>query len=287
MAVFNNLGTLRDFVENFKIPAKLIKPEKLPKFLDKIFVVGYELERSNGTRLSFTIAYKDEYKINIPGVDDFYFVVAGGDVEGYTFLSFHISVKPNVFVEFRDINFDLRFEENLLKPVDPKDDFSRVRGSAQVKVTKDLDFTFNLFESLSLNKSYIGDTEFIIEATDVMPDFSKKSSPEEIIKAGFSKEFIGVYFGEVKLTFPEDFKDIVPADVSISKTMFGSEGFAGIVKGNWTPSYDHPNKKFTGNGSGDLLGLPFGLNDVSVIFEKNSFAEANLKGYLLLSLIHI
>lgn len=279
--IYNNLGPLRDFIPFLPIPTELVNAERLPVFLDEIFVLGYEIEERISRQLSFTVGFSKEFAIHIPGIQYFHFVI-GGDTKRFSIVSLHVQLDRPRSVEFRRINFGIRFDPGILRPVADTNAFAQIACDARLKITQDLSFELDAFNKFSLAPSFIGNTGFIIEVDSLKPDFSRSTILPELEALGFDKSFVGLYVESAKITFPETLRDLIPKDIRLSEMVIGSGGVAGKISGSWQPGYDPGKKTFIGQGSGKLGGFQFGVTNVRIVLLQNSFQEAIVEGFILL-----
>src|SRR6185295_16451832 len=181
----------------------------------------------------------------------------------------------------QDAAIELRFSENMLKPVDGSQ-HAHISIQGDVVLESSFDVKFQGFDAFNLSRCEIGNTGIIISATDVKLDLSRTSSPTEIIAAGFDESFMGVYIGEAKVELPKGLPALAPADLVLKECVIGSGGVSGKLEAHYAPVYDKTSQTFSGSGAGDLFGIPFGLKDVALEFKQNAFQKSEIKGELLL-----
>ena len=149
-----------------------------------------------------------------------------------------------------DIQIGLEFSEDWLRPVDANGVIIDGERAVLDFTIGDLyydtrsGFTFNNALQADLNRCMIGHTGLVITLQDVIPDFSRDTSPEPIQKAGYGDDFRGVYVGLAQIEFPsewfqvEDGVNAMPTAVGntkdvmalvAEKMVFGSADFSGTI----------------------------------------------------------
>ena len=109
------------------------------------------------------------------------------------------------------------------------------------------------------------------------------SVEEAVPPPGAPPGFRGVSIASIKLHLPESLKiPILPQELSFSDFLIGTGGVSGSVAGMWSPAYDTAAKKYNGPGAGDLFGIPFGLQKLSLKLRQNVPIDPSLTGTMLL-----
>jgi hypothetical protein len=289
MAIYRSIGTLRQLIGDIDWPIDFFSVEDLPSFLDKIYVVDYDFNTiPSGFAATFWLAFEGELSIKIPGLEGTKLVV-GSNMPDFTFVTVTLKVTNDIILTFSNIRIALRFDPNILKPAAIDDgeaasQFAEIQIEGSISVNlKTFDVIIEGAEGFRLTPAMIGDSGIIISAEDVKIDLSRTTSPPEIIIAGFDPGFIGVFMGEAKVKLPSGMNELVPSDLIIHNCIIGSGGVSGgPLVAHYDPIYDENSKTFTGNGAGELLGIPFGLHDVKLTFKQNSLQESQISGELLL-----
>ena len=288
MDVYRSKGTLGRYIERLPWPGDFISPENLPQFLSKIHILEDGWHQS-GDRFHADVyaAIDGEVAVRLPALDCASFVM-GADIPGYTLVKASIEIAPEPRLSLNDVVMSLRFDPDVLKPA-PTDlqpippPYAAISMSGSVHIDSDFDFELDGFDSLSLSPVYIGDTGIIISASGIKLDLSRTWSPPEIIADGFGHDFIGIYIGQAQVRFPPSLQGVIPAGVLLEKCAIGSGGISGELEATYgTPQFDAVSGVFTGPASGDIFGVPFGLESVRIEIRENALVDATLKGAMLL-----
>jgi hypothetical protein len=188
----------------------------------------------------------------------------------------------------------IRFARDLLVPAtknaqgkyvadDDEDHFVEIDIPLSLLVTSGGTIELMLDETssgFSLSPCFIGDTGCVIEAQDVV--FALSQNAVDHLPASVPRSGRGLYLGTAAVHLPEGLSVAVPSDVVLERFFVGSGGFSGKATGKWTPTLSSDKKRFEGNGAGELFGIPFGLETLSVEFRQNTFVASSLSGKLLL-----
>lgn len=287
MEMYRSQGSLGDFLKSVKWPIDFFRLDDLNDFLNKVYVLDY-----NNTSLdigffsAIWLAFKGELAFSLPGVDGVK-IVLGGESPGYTFITGNLTVSENIEFELHNISIALRFDSEILKPVvlksgEPVHPFAEIRIEGSIKVSSLFDVKVEGFDSIKLTPVMIGDTGIVISADDVKLDLSRTSTLPEVKAAGFDESFIGIYIGEARLQLPKELSSFVPKDIFLKNAAIGSGGISGEVDLKSAPTFNEKAKKFTGPGSGELFGIPFGLEKLDIKLKQNVFKECSITGQLLL-----
>lgn len=293
-------------------PSNLFQPEDGDNFLDRVFLVAYNVQPTFNTLIiQSRIVFKEELGFTIPGLDGTSLVFAGSKQpqvftdtpenqefpfesadddpnEGFTYdtdlgpewielaLSFQLD-ENGWHLTLHDATIELRISKNILKAVDGSE-----QASISVKGDIVLDSSFNLdfqgFDSADLSRCEIGQTGVIISANGVKLDLSRTSSQSEIIAAGFDESFIGIFIGKATVELPKDFPSLAPENLVLKNCVIGSGGVSGRLEANY---YDDKTKTYSRPPS-ELFGIPFRLKNFTLEFKHNSLKESQITGQMLL-----
>ena len=257
--------------------------------LDEIGVRDFHVDEDKDLlKVSGTLLWLEEIAFDLPGIDGFSIAFLSAD--GYTAAPFEIDIFPEFGVKLPNLDAALRVQSDVLKPVQKQGDkwVAVLDSSGQPKPAQielsgvglavnakgDIDVTLAPGgPKLSLGAVALGDTGVVLEVDGVTPYLSTTQTPPTGAPPGFR----GVGIDEVKLHLPPDLDvPLVPSDLQFDHLVIGTSGFSGTVTGSWTPTF--VNGEYTGNGSGSLFGIPFGLESLSITFKQNVPTASEIKG---------
>jgi len=266
-----------------------------PEFLDEIGVRDFQIAQSHERLMvSGTALWLREIGFDIVGIQGFSVVLLNEN--GHTAVPFEINLTQGFALTLPNLTFTIRLASQLLRPVrlenkkwveildaEGKLKPAEVRlDGIGVTVLHTGDFQFLMPQGapqLSLGAVQIGDTGVVIEIDGVRPYFSRKQKPP----TGAARGFRGLAITSVKLHLPNDLDvPLAPTDLTFSNMLIGTGGFSGKITGGWTPTLVDDAKEFSGNGAGNLFGIPFGLRSLSIEFKQNTPTDFELKGDLIL-----
>lgn len=260
-------------------------PQDLVEFLDKILVTGYDDEvyaNRSGGRFEVTLSSAEEAVLEIPGIEGFALVFGGQ--EG-NLVTLGVDMKDRDYTFKFGGGLRIRISRSVLKPVirsneewidDPTSPYAYIPLTVAMLIDSDWNVSFEGTNEFSVGPAMIGDSGFVIEGT-LSIDFSENSSLPETIALGLGDSWQGAVFKSLTLYLPQSLDvPILPSDLTLTNFHIGSGGISGTITGNWTPTINGLN--ITGNGAGELFGIPFGLKSISVGLIQNSFTEFELKG---------
>src|SRR6185503_10123137 len=95
------------------------------------------------------------------------------------------------------------------------------------------------FESVSLARSFVGGSSVVISADDVSIDTEH-----------------GLKLGVARIELPKDLPQLAPEELILTNAAIGPAGVSGRLEAVYTPQFDAQAKQFTGQGSGELGGVP-------------------------------
>ncbi|MBL8621289.1 MAG: hypothetical protein JNK64_08300 [Myxococcales bacterium] len=281
-------GTLRSHLADAPWPVDFFAPADLPGFLDRIYVVESLVRwRGDEHNLRLQLAFEGEVAVRLPGLDGVS-LVFGGDplIEGVTLIGVQVKMGRRPEVVFDQLSFALRFDRELLTPA--PDETGQVAEHAQIYVTGSIaiDDNFDVqvrgFDAIELTPVMLGSSGIVLSASGVKLDLSRTTALPEVLAAGFGEDFLGVFVGEAKVRFPDNFPSLAPEDLVLRDAAIGSGGVSGTLVASYTPMFDDQTQRFTGPGAGELGGVPFGLREADIAVRRNGFERARLAGDLLL-----
>ncbi|HXD67690.1 MAG TPA: hypothetical protein VNV17_23895, partial [Solirubrobacteraceae bacterium] len=264
-----------------------------PAALDELGVRDFHInEGKDLLAVDGTLLWFEEIAFDLPGIDGF--SVAFLSADGYTAVPFEVDVLPEFGVKLPNLDAALRIQSDVLKPVSkqgdnwvpaldangkPKPVQIELSGvGLAVNASGDIDVTLAAGgPKLSLGAVALGETGVVLEVLGVTPYLSTAQAPPQGAPPGFR----GVGIDEVKLHLPPDLDvPLIPSDLEFDHLVIGTSGFSGTVTGSWTPTF--ADGEFTGNGSGSLFGIPFGLESLSITFKQNVPTASEIRGVVFL-----
>ena len=254
--------------------------------LDKIYLAEDSLvETPYGLLINATLFSDGEISVGIPGGMGPRLVIGGG-IERFTRIMLELLIGPEPYLKIDRLRFGLRFPPQLLKPA-PKPDGSTPRQYSEVYMESSLlidgEFNLHILESsgLNLEKSFILGSEIAIEAQDLKLDFSRDSSPPEVIEAGFGDDFLGIFIGKLEIYFTGDDLSFIPP-ISAENFIIGTGGISGKITATFDLNYNPTQKKFEGDAAGELFGAAIGLRKFEVELRANEVVSSEITGQMLL-----
>ncbi|MCX7923342.1 MAG: hypothetical protein N3B21_15230 [Clostridia bacterium] len=265
------LGTLNDILEELPWPGDFFSVDGvLEEFLDKVYVLDYSYNFSDGTvHVDFALAFDTELSIAIPGVDAIKFVFMGSQT-GYTVVKVSLSLGATNSLTLHDVSFALRFGRDYLKPVDA-DGNVKETGYAEISLTGSITIDASMgisidgFDSVNLNPCMISDTGFIIAAEDVMFDFSRDSTQPEIMALVDDPGFMGIYMKNLTMKLPKDLCDLT---LNLKDCAIGNKGFYGTISA------------ITNDVKANIYDFEVKLKSISLLFKHNIITDSQLLGRL-------
>src|SRR5258706_4425933 len=192
--------------------------------LDRIYVLDSAMvESEGGTLFGATLAFEGEIAIGIPACPTLSIIIGAG-VPDYTIVPVKVLVGEEWYLELDSFQFALRVDKSILRPVDPNAKYAEITLTTSIRVSpRGIDFPNP--PALSLPKSYLGETEVAISATNIKFDFSRDSSIPEVMAAGLGEQFMGLYIQNATIELPPDLNVPLPAQLMFSECFIGSGGF--------------------------------------------------------------
>ena len=288
MTIYRSLGPLSRLVADIPWPVDFLSPDDLPTFLEKIYVLDYQFDTSaTGFSSTFWLAFEGELSVALPGLDGVKLVAGGGDVAGLTFATASLAVGDETTLTLNNIRLAMRFDPTILKPVAlngdaSTDQFVEIRIEGLLRINSSFDITVEGFDAFKLTPAMIGDSGVVIAADDVKLDLSRTTALSEVMAAGFDESFLGAYVGQAQVRLPDGLPELAPEDLVLRDCVIGSGGVSGRLEAHYSPTYNNATKTFTGQGAGQLFGVPFGLHDLKLGLKQNAFQESDITGQLLL-----
>src|SRR5512141_184232 len=181
------------------------------------------------------------------------FAIKIGEGDGVTPLILGMRISPaGVAVAVEELAVVLSIPDSLLRPAPP------VGGGETPKHVElvlegalILDESLNLrvegFESVSLPRSFVGSSSVVISADDVAIDTKQ-----------------GLMLGAARIELPEGMPELAPEELVLTHAVIGPSGVSGRLEAQYTPEFDAEAKRFIGQGSGELGGVPFAFSSIAI-----------------------
>lgn len=264
--------------------------------LDEIGVTDFQVA-ADDTELRFTgtVAWLREIELKLPALDAV--SIALLSTGGFTQVNFALRLRPDFELRLVNLKAALRVRSAFLKPVhkdgagkwvptldaqgEPVPAEMTLSGidavvSAEGDVTAEFPAGAPL---LSLPPLQFGDTGIVLEMSDIQLYLSGQQAPP----AGAPQGFKGVAINSAQLHLSGGMAvGGAPDNINATGLLIGSSGFSGDIEAEWNTTYDATAKTFSGSGTGQLFGIPFGLKSVGLGLKQNQFQKSEIKGELLL-----
>jgi hypothetical protein len=199
------------------------------------------------------------------------FAIKMGRGDGVTPLTFGLRASPaGVRIAVEELAVVLAIPPSLLRPPPPADGGTPPANvelilAGEVIFDESRNLRVEGFDSVSLPRSFVGSTSIVVSATDVSIDTAR-----------------GLILREAIIELPKDLPQLAPEELVLDNAVIGPAGVSGKLTAVYTPQFDAPNKQFTGNGSGELAGVPFAFSSIAIELRDNSLVSGSLAGQLLL-----
>jgi hypothetical protein len=211
------------------------------------------------------LAFPEEISFSIPGADA-YAVVLGSAGPGWTALKMHLAVGPDFALVLSDLTLGLRFDPNVLR--NPKTGAGAEINTA-CTLTIDADgLRVTNHGTLTLEKSQVGGTAVLVEASDVMLVLDGDPLPEFL--AG-QEGFRGIAFERLAVSIPPEYLQLPPGqtlDLAIEHGAVGTTGFTG--EASFSAGSDSP-------VPGSFLGFDCRLRKIELNFFENALLAGGLE----------
>ncbi|HKR12742.1 MAG TPA: DUF6603 domain-containing protein, partial [Pyrinomonadaceae bacterium] len=236
--------------------------------LDRIFYDDVSTTLEDDTlSIWLSLIFDGQISFDLPGG----FAIKIGKGEEVTPMILGVRVSPaGVAVAVEQLAVVLSIPNSLLRPAPPA---GGGETPANVELVLDgaliFDENRNLrvegFESVSLPRSFVGSSSVVISAEDVAIDTEH-----------------GLTLGVARIELPEGLPQLAPDELVLTNAIVGPSGVSGRLEAVYTPEFNAETKKFTGQGSGELGGVPFAFSSIAIELRENDLVEASLAGQLLL-----
>ena len=263
-----------------------------PKALDRVGLRDFDVTATaDELSLSGKLVWSREIEIDLPFVSGLSVILLSGN--GVTEVPFEILLLPEPELTIPNIEFGLRFRSDLLRPVEKKNgkwapalDSAGNPKPAEL-IFGGLGFSADLEGNIGFTGTpkgdlapvQIGDTGVVVELVGLAPYLSSAQTPPPNAPPNFR----GVAIDSITVSLPDDLDvPILPSSITAEDLFIGTGGFSGKLTGQWTPTFNPSSRKYEGDGSGSLFGIPFALQSLSFEFSQNVPTESELKGELLL-----
>lgn len=287
-----NLSPLVDLISLSDAPTTLIDLGDGGGLLDNVYYADAAIQfENNSIHAEILFVIPQEISFSFFGVDTLQLVIGGtGEItsfrgEATTQINEHT---PVFSIRLSDIVLSLRIDTELLRPVNPDtlepdpeaDGLTIPFGNVGLEISSDEGFFFEFDSVITIPPFMIGESGVVVEANNVIPIFSD-DRPEEV--PGFIPEGAkGIFIDGATIYLPPDLGVAVPSDIQLDDFFIGSGGFSGKITGNWTPQLNADRTAFTGNGAGDIFGIPVALKQINLEFKQNTFVESSIRALMIL-----
>lgn len=258
-------------------PKGLLDPPSLDG-MDDIWTEQIKVTVLPTVQMRAALLFKQDLPVNIPGIEGTSFVfLATKDDDAFMF---EVDTVPSPVMRFVKASLALRFSKELLRPaklISGDGDTDKIEADPaveQVQVTLN-NFTLSIdfngsFElkaktEFNLPLCLIGETGVAIEA-EKLQFFGSHETPPPGKPAGWR----GLFVPHAKLYLPAALSGLV-GNLEVTDAYIGNGGFSGSVATSFTPARE-----------GQLFGLGFKVEHVSLKFVQNTLAESVVKGTLKL-----
>jgi len=214
-----------------------------------------------------SLLFDGQISFDLPGD----FAIKIGKGEGVTPMILGLRISPaGVAVAVEQLAVVLTIPDSLLRPAPSaggSDTPAHVELVLEGAVIFDEKRNLRVegFESVSLPRSFAGSSSVVISADDVSIDTEH-----------------GLKLGVARIELPKDLPQLAPEELILTNAAIGPAGVSGRLEAVYTPQFDAQAKQFTGQGSGELGGVPFAFSTLTIELRDNDLIEAGLAGQLLL-----
>jgi hypothetical protein len=185
----------------------------------------------------------------------------------------------NDAAEFR-IRTDLRVQipPEFLRSVD---DDGAVEAVAEVeafiawRTGEDLVVDLSVPAGVDLPLSFIGESGFAVLVEGLFPVLESSALPEDLLVAGFTQEFRGIYLARAEVRLPDWFAVVLPHALVIEHASIDTEGFQGSVLADFSGS----------TVGGSIFGFGVFLSEIGVNIRANRFAGSSIVGQIRLPFV--
>lgn len=215
--------------------------------------------------IDLVLVFEGELALKLPGSDVIAFVF-GSAGPGLTSIHTEAVLGPDFRMSLREASLSLRVSPDVLKDV-------ALGGPAEIAITADVHFTtegvrFENFSGAMLPPAFVGGTQVVVEANEVLPAFGPLAAPDFLEE---QEDFSGLAFRKLAVTIPAEYLQTDPgADLRIEMTnaAIGSTGFTGLVDLK-AADVAHP-------VTGRFLGFPFRFRGFHLEMEQNALVDVSL-----------
>jgi hypothetical protein len=249
--------------------------------LDEIGVTDFDVI-SDDTQLKFkgTVAWLEEIELKLSTLDAVSIALLSTDE--FTQVPFELQVDPQFELRLKQLHASIRLRSAFLKAVkqdkgkwvallDPQGNPAPAEitlGEVDAVGDADGDITLVGLPSLSLTPVDIGGTGIVLEMSKIALYLSGKDPPPYDEKPGFK----GIAISHAELHLSGGIKAAGTPDVTFDRLLISSSGFSGTIGAKWTSTA----------GKGELFGMPFTLEQLSLTFKQNVPTGSSLKAEIQL-----
>ncbi len=244
-------------------------------------------------RIGFASAllFDDVLEIGLPGIDAL--TLSLGDPAAGVEVALAIDLHPAFAGTIGPVNLSVNVNADLLRPVarvnaatEPVPRFEVIAGARLAVPIAGVVVSFDLSGSVTIASDYaislppvmIGPTGVVVEAQTLRLVLSDADA----VAAGLTAAARGVFVDGATVYLPQGLSVAVPADVRVDDCLIGPAGLSGTFTGQWVPTLSADRRRFEGPGSGDVLGVPFALEDLALEFVDNIPVASRVDGKVML-----
>lgn len=271
---------LVDLFEAADFPlADLIPTDALAQVFDGLYYTEARAYPSGDSAVfNVHLAFENELALE-PAGDEGPAIVFGETDAGWTVLETNTVIGPESSFSLVNVPIALRIPREVLRDVET-DGPAMLTMHADFRLASDSGFTVLTDETLTLAESEIANTGVTVSAGGITWNFKRGETLPEAVAAGITGEFIGLGFREVNVKLPPDFAGF--PDFSADYCVLGTGGVSGRFHATYSPQLDPQTKRYTGDGAGELFGIPLALFDIQIEVKQTALTTATLQGKLLL-----
>ena len=271
---------LVDLFEAADFPlADLIPTDALAQVFDGLYYTEARAYPSGDSAVfNVHLAFENELALE-PAGDEGPAIVFGETDAGWTVLETNTVIGPQSSFSLVNVPIALRIPRDVLRDVET-DGPAMLAMHADFRLSSDSGFTVLTDETLTLAESEIANTGVTVSAGGITWNFERGATIDEAVAAGITGEFIGLGFRNVKVKLPPDFTGF--PDFSADYCVLGTGGVSGRFHATYSPQLNPDTKRYTGDGAGELFGIPLALFDIQIEVKQTALTTATLQGKLLL-----
>lgn len=264
--------------------------EFLTKSIDDVFLSPPEVDPATG-KTTLDIFLLKDLSLSIPGLP--WLELSISPPSGGTGVVIPLKIQLDPFeISIEKAPLVARIKRDVLQPVklgsrepDLDKQFTEITlGSVTLSINAEGHLKIKVGAGTKISRCMIGTSGLIIEAGDVQwlsPIKSGDPVPTNIkAPPGGFGQFTGLYIGNAQVDLP-DIHLLLPQTVKFEDCYIGTGGFTGKISGSWNLQLSGDKKSFTGDGAGNIFGIPFGLKEIDLEFKQNALVKSKIQGAII------